>query len=764
MSSKGMRTLGVRFEGKVDPSLKRAAEETEGTIKRSTERGVAVAAGIGAAAGTIAGDMIRQAGQAAADFLSGSFAAASDLNESANVTTLVFGKTAETMKGFFEDANKSIGMSESAARSAAGNVGGLLQNMGFAEAESAKWSETLLTLAADMGSAFNKDPEQAIQAIGAGLRGESESLKQFNVFLSDAAVKAKAMEMGLYSGKGAIDDHAAAQARLAIMLEDTAKIQGDFAATSEEEANRTRIVAAQVEDLQAKIGQQLLPVKEKLLMIVSDKLIPAFGDFVGWLEGAAGWLKENESWLAPVGAGLATITLGLIAFNLQQEIAIGGGLVKFLMSAMTSTQLFTAAQWLANAAMSANPIGLVVLALAGLGVAFAVAWDKSETFRKVVLGAWEGIKTGVAAIAKWFEGVLNGLFSGIEKAAGFFGIKLNLPRVSFVGTPPTSSNAPTGRNNQRAYAVGGYTGPGGKWEPAGVVHRGEVVWSQDDVAAHGGPHAVDALRRSRFGFAAGGIVPNARQGFRGYDPAALNAMKAWAAATGRMWTMTGNGGARSFADQKRAWDLYRAGRGPLAANPYRGGPHMMPAVAIDLSPRPGEIASARALLPRFGLGLTVRGEPWHVGYLGGRRGGQTNDQGGGWFDPLGWIKQMLGGFKPATGGGGFGEMLNAIPSILVKGAADWLKGKLFDSGGWLEPGATLAVNKTGQRERVLTNPQWHALSGAADAGTRVDELVDELQALTAALWVLARGTMTRADFEQLLREVRRPGLTPVEVL
>jgi lambda family phage tail tape measure protein len=56
------------------------------------------------------------------------------------------------------------------------------------------------------------------------------------------------------------------------------------------------------------------------------------------------------------------------------------------------------------------------------------------------------------------------------------------------------------------YAAGGYTGPGGRYEPAGVVHRGEVVWSQDDVARHGGPSVVDAMRRGLRGYASGGFV------------------------------------------------------------------------------------------------------------------------------------------------------------------------------------------------------------------------------------------------------------------
>lgn len=58
----------------------------------------------------------------------------------------------------------------------------------------------------------------------------------------------------------------------------------------------------------------------------------------------------------------------------------------------------------------------------------------------------------------------------------------------------------------KGYANGGYTGPGGKFQPAGTVHKGEVVWSQADVARVGGPAAADQIRRGLGGYADGGIV------------------------------------------------------------------------------------------------------------------------------------------------------------------------------------------------------------------------------------------------------------------
>lgn len=59
---------------------------------------------------------------------------------------------------------------------------------------------------------------------------------------------------------------------------------------------------------------------------------------------------------------------------------------------------------------------------------------------------------------------------------------------------------------KKGFATGGYTGDGGKYEPAGIVHRGEVVWSQEDVAAVGGPSIANALRPTLKGYANGGIV------------------------------------------------------------------------------------------------------------------------------------------------------------------------------------------------------------------------------------------------------------------
>lgn len=82
---------------------------------------------------------------------------------------------------------------------------------------------------------------------------------------------------------------------------------------------------------------------------------------------------------------------------------------------------WTAAQWLLDAALNANPLSLVVIAIAAFVAAIVIAYNKSETFRNIVTAAWNGIKAAVSAVADWFTGTLwpgiqavwNGIASGL---------------------------------------------------------------------------------------------------------------------------------------------------------------------------------------------------------------------------------------------------------------------------------------------------------------------------------------------------------------
>lgn len=108
----------------------------------------------------------------------------------------------------------------------------------------------------------------------------------------------------------------------------------------------------------------------------------------------------------------------------------------------------------------------------------------------------------------------------------------------------------------------------------------------------------------------GRVEPNAK-GFAGVNADFLTRVQAWAAETGVVYKVTGNGGFRSKADQQTAYDKYKAGKGPLAAKP--GSSAHETGNALDVSPHPS--AKAVALMSKYGIGLTVKGEPWHIGNL-----------------------------------------------------------------------------------------------------------------------------------------------------
>lgn len=104
----------------------------------------------------------------------------------------------------------------------------------------------------------------------------------------------------------------------------------------------------------------------------------------------------------------------------------------------------------------------------------------------------------------------GGLFGWVGKLFGFGGGGGGFD-IGSGATPVTGFDPFAAYAN---FAGGGYTGPGGKFEEAGTVHRGEIVWSQEDIARWGGVDNVDRMRMGRprysgmprYGYADGGIV------------------------------------------------------------------------------------------------------------------------------------------------------------------------------------------------------------------------------------------------------------------
>jgi phage-related protein len=93
-------------------------------------------------------------------------------------------------------------------------------------------------------------------------------------------------------------------------------------------------------------------------------------------------------------------TAALVAMYAAQKVALVASTVATY-AVRAATIAWTAAQWLLNAALDANPIGIVIVALAALGTALYLAWTRSATFRDIVIGAWRAVRAAVSAVTSF---------------------------------------------------------------------------------------------------------------------------------------------------------------------------------------------------------------------------------------------------------------------------------------------------------------------------------------------------------------------------
>lgn len=209
----------------------------------------------------------------AVDYSKVAIEAASNMAETQSKVNIVFGTSADTVTEFGETSAEALGMSEESALAAAATYGNLFRAMEIGEKTSAEMSTTLVTLAGDLASFNNMDPEVVLDKLRAGLSGEVEPLRSLGVNLNQALIEEKALELGLWDGVDALDAAQKAQASYSLILEQTALAQGDFDRTSDGLANQQRILQGNTEDLAAAVGEKLEPAYRKLIGVKNDYIV-----------------------------------------------------------------------------------------------------------------------------------------------------------------------------------------------------------------------------------------------------------------------------------------------------------------------------------------------------------------------------------------------------------------------------------------------------------------------------------------------------------
>jgi hypothetical protein len=252
----------------------------------------ALLGGIGIGAGISAVNLVGGVMGGAMDSIARGIGLASDRAEAASKANVLFGASYGTIERASRSAAGTVGMASGAYLAAAGDLGNLLGAFDITGDAAADMSTRMIQLAADVGSFNNASPTEVVEALGAAFRGETEPARRFGIVLDAASVSAKAVELGLAGSAREVSKSARAQATYALVLEQTAKAQGDFARTADGKANADRINAARTDEALTRLGETVLPLAQELMPLLADGTIAAIDAFTG-LAGAVAALVDG---------------------------------------------------------------------------------------------------------------------------------------------------------------------------------------------------------------------------------------------------------------------------------------------------------------------------------------------------------------------------------------------------------------------------------------------------------------------------------------
>jgi phage-related protein len=395
----------------------------------ATSRGAMIGSALGTAVGSLAGGLLAAAGQQLLTFVSGSIDAFARLQDATSVTGIRFGEAQGSVDRFASGAAVSLGMSKASALEAANTFSVFGNQVGLTGEPLAQFSLGMTQLAGDMASFVGTSPEQAIDAIGSAFRGEYDPIEQYGVILSAAAVQQEAVRLGLVKQGEEMSNSAKVMATQSLITQQTSAAQGDFARTGESVANTQHRIAAETENAQAALGEKLAPAF-LAVMNVLNQVIGGLTSFIDGIIGVVHWVQE---WSDAIGAVL--IVLGILnAQTIAANIAMAAYL-GWLAAVRLATTVWTGVQWLLNAALTANPIGLVIAAIGALVAIFVVVYNHSEGFRNAIAGLWQGIKDFATGVVRSFQSFVTTVADAFRTAIGwvsdFFNWVASLPGKIF---------------------------------------------------------------------------------------------------------------------------------------------------------------------------------------------------------------------------------------------------------------------------------------------------------------------------------------------
>lgn len=370
---------------------------------------------------------------------------ASRLQQAQGAVESIFGKQAGQIDNLAKKASGAVGLAQSEYSELAGVLGAQLNNLGVSQDELVGTTDGLISKGADLAATFGGTTADAVEALTAAFRGETDPIEKYGISIKQADVASQMAANGTDKLTGAAGKAAKTQATLDLITKQSASSQGQFARETDSAAGSAQIAAANWENAKAALGESLLPVMSAVATKAAEvagfiqQNSTAFTVMAGVIAGVAAAILVAQGasmaysvvlgiQAAATGAGTAAITANNIALG---AYAVWTGIVR------TATAVWTGVQWALNAALSANPIALVVIAIAALVAGIIWAWNNVAWFRDGIIAAWEWIKsvsvTVWTAVSQFFVTVWNNIVTWVMEKINLF-VQANIIAWNFIKT------------------------------------------------------------------------------------------------------------------------------------------------------------------------------------------------------------------------------------------------------------------------------------------------------------------------------------------
>lgn len=232
----------------------------------------------------------------------------SDLAEVQNVVDVTFPKMTAQVDEFARSAAQSFGLSETMAKQYTGTFGAMAKAFGFTEKQAYDMGSTLTGLAGDVASFYNISQDEAYTKLKSVFTGETESLKDLGVVITQTALDSYAMANGFGKTTSAMSEAEKVALRYQFVQDKLSAAQGDFARTSGSWANQCRVLSLQMQSLMATIGQGLINLFTPIIRVINTvigklaTLANAFKSFTELITGNKSSGSDSSGVAAVAGA------------------------------------------------------------------------------------------------------------------------------------------------------------------------------------------------------------------------------------------------------------------------------------------------------------------------------------------------------------------------------------------------------------------------------------------------------------------------------